>query len=945
MRTFERAAARALAFAAVLATASIALAQTEIRQTDWAGGSGLASSSSLDATTGFFSSSGHLLHETAGQVRAVQFVLTQDGARHEITPVRVAEDAVSYYDMQGSGGTPVYPDPECLVSRFWLHRDTRPASGRVSWMFHVNANGEASDPCSGEIDATYAISPPGVATVDFSDEGAESTLAGFDHYWLPQWADGHVIGFDAPEWDVTGAITRVEGVTDQEFYLDEGGTVVTDDLSSFPAGFSFGADLDAELVSAVFDTGEVRDWGAITATVSAGDTATVVFYARAAADLIDVATTPWAGPFDNGDDISTASTTGGRYLQYRIVVRLDDPAGAPGFAESVFQLDELAIAFDTDGDGVDDADDNCVVDANGDQSDRDGDGAGDTCDACPDDVDDDSDGDGVCGDVDNCPDDANADQVDADGDGLGDVCDPQTCGDGLITGTESCDDGNTDAGDGCSVACAVEDGWSCEDEPSDCAEVCGDGVITDSEACDDGNTDDGDGCSASCAVEEGWECEDEPSDCGTVCGDGILAGAEECDDGNTDDGDACSSTCGVSDRDDDGVADPDDNCPDTPNPDQDDLDDDGVGDACDDDRDGDGLTNDEEADIGTDADDRDSDGDGVDDGTEVGDDDPTNPLEADTDGDGLCDGPEDVDDVCLGGEDLDADGVVDDDETDPNEADTDRGGVDDGTEVNDDGTDPLDPDDDTSPEGDSDGDGIPDDEEAGYGTDPTNPDSDGDGVPDGAEALDDDPTDPTNPDTDGDGLCDGPEAVEGACEPGEDLDADGVVDEGETDPNDGDSDDDGLSDGDEVLDTETDPTNPDSDGDGLQDGTELGVTLDDVGPDTGDDFVPDEDPTTTTDPNDADTDDGSVPDGEEDANQNGRVDDGERDPNAADDDVATDENPDDDEDTALGEVSGGRGFGACASTSGQHPGGVPVGLLVLGSVIAMRRRRSSRQTR
>ena len=224
-------------------------------------------------------------------------------------------------------------------------------------MFHVNVNGEDTNPCSGEIDATYAISPPGVATVDFSDEDAESTLAGFDHYWLPQWADGHVIGFDAPEWDVTGAITRVDAVTDQEYYLDDEGTMVTDDLSSFPAGFAFGAGLDAELVSAVFDTGAVRDWGAITATISAGDSATVQFYARAAADLLEVATTPWAGPFDNGDDISAASTTGGRYLQYRIVVRLDDPADAPGFAESEFQLDEFAIAFDTDGDGVDDGDD------------------------------------------------------------------------------------------------------------------------------------------------------------------------------------------------------------------------------------------------------------------------------------------------------------------------------------------------------------------------------------------------------------------------------------------------------------------------------------------------------------------------------------------------------------------------------------------------------------
>lgn len=45
------------------------------------------------------------------------------------------------------------------------------------------------------------------------------------------------------------------------------------------------------------------------------------------------------------------------------------------------------------------------------------------------------------------------------------------CGDGAITGTEACDDGNTDAGDGCSDVCAIEDGWECSGEPSMCTEI------------------------------------------------------------------------------------------------------------------------------------------------------------------------------------------------------------------------------------------------------------------------------------------------------------------------------------------------------------------------------------------------------------------------------------------------------------------------------------------
>ncbi len=130
----------------------------------------------------------------------------------------------------------------------------------------------------------------------------------------------------------------------------------------------------------------------------------------------------------------------------------------------------------------------------------------------------------------------------------------------------------------------------------------------------------------------------------------------------------------------------------------------------DDDRDGDGLTNDEEAELGTDPDNPDSDGDGLNDGAEkdIG----TDPLNPDTDGDGLSDGDE----------------------------------------VLDHGTDPLNPD--------TDGDGLNDGKEIEIGTDPLNPDTDGDGLNDGDEynTLH---TDPLNADTDGDGVNDGLE-VRGA---------------------------------------------------------------------------------------------------------------------------------------------------------------------------------------
>lgn len=66
------------------------------------------------------------------------------------------------------------------------------------------------------------------------------------------------------------------------------------------------------------------------------------------------------------------------------------------------------------------------------------------------------------------------------------------CGDGLVNGTEACDDGNTDTGDGCDASCLLE-----------IPTVCGDGVTEGSEACDDGASNGAFGkcntnCSASC---------------------------------------------------------------------------------------------------------------------------------------------------------------------------------------------------------------------------------------------------------------------------------------------------------------------------------------------------------------------------------------------------------------------------------------------------------------
>lgn len=59
-------------------------------------------------------------------------------------------------------------------------------------------------------------------------------------------------------------------------------------------------------------------------------------------------------------------------------------------------------------------------------------------------------------------------------------------------------------------------------------------------------------------------------------------------------GDACRGISGSLDSDGDGVSDPQDNCPNDFNPDQADLDSDGIGDVCDPDMDGDGIRNEED---------------------------------------------------------------------------------------------------------------------------------------------------------------------------------------------------------------------------------------------------------------------------------------------------------------------------------------------------------------
>jgi len=93
------------------------------------------------------------------------------------------------------------------------------------------------------------------------------------------------------------------------------------------------------------------------------------------------------------------------------------------------------------------------------------------------------------------------------------------CGNGTRESNEQCDDGNTTPGDGCSA--------TCQNEPPPAG--CGDGVVNGTEQCDDSG--ESATCNANCTM--------------SLCGDGTrnATAGEQCDDGNTTAGDGCSATC------------------------------------------------------------------------------------------------------------------------------------------------------------------------------------------------------------------------------------------------------------------------------------------------------------------------------------------------------------------------------------------------------------------
>jgi len=192
--------------------------------------------------------------------------------------------------------------------------------------------------------------------------------------------------------------------------------------------------------------------------------------------------------------------------------------------------DGYQSADDFDDDGLLDWEDSCPFGYDVGNYDVDEDGVGDVCDDCP-----------------AYP---NPDQWDADGDGIGDACDNDADGDGVLDFSDNCGGGEADGGAG--LLSVPNPGQE---------DLDGDG--------------DGDACDSD------------------LDGDGLDNGPDPCPYNAANDGTGCNA-----DPDGDGFPtfnlktpenEINDNCPESHNPYQEDLDGDGAGDACDPDLDGDGV--------------------------------------------------------------------------------------------------------------------------------------------------------------------------------------------------------------------------------------------------------------------------------------------------------------------------------------------------------------------
>ena len=102
-----------------------------------------------------------------------------------------------------------------------------------------------------------------------------------------------------------------------------------------------------------------------------------------------------------------------------------------------------------------------------------------------------------------------------------------SCGDGVVSVGEECDDGaaNGTPGDPCDASCRQVPSEPGPGGPGS-KPTCGDAVVDSDEECDDGNLKNGDGCSSTCTMEEPMTCQDDRCDEGHCDADGWFKDAK-----------------------------------------------------------------------------------------------------------------------------------------------------------------------------------------------------------------------------------------------------------------------------------------------------------------------------------------------------------------------------------------------------------------------------------
>ena len=136
------------------------------------------------------------------------------------------------------------------------------------------------------------------------------------------------------------------------------------------------------------------------------------------------------------------------------------------------------------------------------------------------------------------------------------ACKVPVCGDGFVDVDETCDDANTNNGDGCGATCQYEPvGSTCFGGVYDNVDQCQQYTVNADHVCELGNKQDGtlcecngqDACSAADTCQAGVCQNNGPNAVPEVCDNGIddnCAGGTDCDDSACADNPACGPVCG-----------------------------------------------------------------------------------------------------------------------------------------------------------------------------------------------------------------------------------------------------------------------------------------------------------------------------------------------------------------------------------------------------------------